>query len=181
MEVVFRKFVSRTPTENMFFEVNPWSIDRSVFEVPRENRHQEWTRKIIQEAFAKFDNHPEKYASQFYTLVPKKIPLEAANILRYTSELNVYAIKLGGVMADWVEQALEWAQRISNGESWQDVCNTADTAKWLRVIRWKDNVYRVVGGSSCGGVHFPASAVDLDGDLTVFSVYCTVPLVVFKI
>ena len=34
-------------------------------------------------------------------------------------------------MADWVEQAFEWAQRISNGESWKTICNDADTAKLI--------------------------------------------------
>ena len=135
--------VAQTPIEGKLFEVNPLGIDRSNFETPMSDRQQEWTRQIIQEAFAKVDKHPEKYASPFYTLIPEK----KWNGYKTVTELEVYANSFRGLMADWVEQALEWAQRICNGESWKAVCNNADTANWYRLVVWKNGYHRLVGGS----------------------------------
>ena len=168
--------LAQTPSEGKLFEVNPLGIDRSKFEKPMSNRKQEWTRQIIQEAFAEVDKHPEKYASAFYTLMPEK----KWNGLKTVAELNAYANDLDGQMADWVEQALEWAQRLFNGESWETICNNADTANWYRVILWKNGCYRLVGGSRNYNVLNPASDV-FDYDYGPFNcIYDTVPLVVLK-
>ena len=168
--------LAQTPSEGKLFEVNPLEIDRSKFEKPMSNRKQEWTRQIIQEAFAEVDKHPEKYASAFYTLMPEK----KWNGLKTVAELNAYANDLDGQMADWVEQALEWAQRLFNGESWETICNNADTAYWYRVILWKNGCYRLVGGSRNYNVLNPASDV-FDYDYGSFNcIYDTVPLVVLK-
>ena len=168
--------VAQTPSEGKLFEVNPLEIDRSKFEKPMSNLQQEWTRKKIQEAFAEVDKHPEKYASEFYTLMPKK----KWNGHKTIAWIEAYANDLNGQMADWVEQALEWAQRLFNGESWETVCNYADTANWYRVIRWKNGYYRLVGGSRnyCDGI--PASGVDGSGHDSSCAVSCAVPLVVIK-
>ena len=168
--------VAQTPTEGKLFEVNPLKIDRSMFENHMSNQHKECTRQIIQEAFAEVDKHPEKYASVFYTLIPEK----KWNGGKTVAELKMYANSLDGWMADWVEQSLEWAQRISNGESWEAICNKADTAKWYRLISWKKGYYRLVGGSRNNYDIYPASYV---GDYDYFSnfrVNYTVPLVVLK-
>lgn len=168
--------VEQAPAEGMLFEVNPLGIDRSKFEKPMSNRRQEWTRQIIQEAFAEVDKHPEKYASEFYTLIPEK----KWNGYKTVAELKAYANDLGGQMADWVEQALEWAQRIFNGESWETICNNVDTANWYRVILWKNGYYRLFGGSRGSSNSSTASDVsnyDFDSDDRF---YYTVPLVVLK-
>lgn len=168
--------VEKSPTEGKFFEVNPLGIDRSKFEKPMRNKRQEWTRQIIQEAFAEVDKHPEKYASAFYTLIPEK----KWDGYKTVAELKAYANDLGGLMADWVEQALEWAQRIFNGESWEAICNNADTAKWYRMIVWKNGCARLVGGSRDDDYDILASFV-LDHDYNSCSrIYSTVPLVVLK-
>ena len=168
--------LAQIPSEGKLFEVNPLGIDRSKFEKPMSNRKQEWTRQIIQKAFAEVDKHPEKYASAFYTLMPEK----KWNGLKTVAELNAYANDLDGQMADWVEQALEWAQRLFNGESWETICNNADTANWYRVILWKNGCYRLVGGSRNYNVLNPASDV-FDYDYGSFNcIYDTVPLVVLK-
>ena len=168
--------LAQTPSEGKLFEVNPLGIDRSKFEKPMSNRQQEWTRQIIQEAFAEVDKHPEKYASAFYTLMPEK----KWNDYKTVAELKAYANDLDGQMADWVEQALEWAQRLFNGESWETICNNADTANWYRVILWKNGCYRLVGGSRYNFDYCPASDVDYYDYFSFGSIYCTVPVVVLK-
>lgn len=168
--------VAHTPTEGKLFEVNPLGIDRSKFEMSMSNWRQERTRQIIQEAFAEVDNDPEKYASAFYTLIPEK----KWNDFKTIVELKMYANDLGGLMADWVEQALEWAQRICNGEAWEDICNNADTANWYRMILWKNGHYRLVGGSRCSSYGYPASGVRSGGFYSYSRIYYTVPLVVLK-
>ena len=163
-EECYSSVVTQTPTEGQFFKVNPLGIDRRKFEKPISNRQKERTRQIIQEAFAEVDKNPEKYACEFYTLIPKK----EWHGYRKVVELNAYASNLGGMMADWVEQALEWAQRICNGESWDTICINADMAKWCRVIRWKNGSYRLVGGSRLYGncieasyiLHYNYSSID---------------------
>ena len=97
------------------------------------------------------------------------------------AELKEYAKELSGQTADWVEQALEWAQRISNGESWEAICNKADTAKWYRLISWKKGYYRLVGGSRASSSYgYPASDVfGYDYD-SCSSIDDTVPLVVLR-
>lgn len=168
--------VAQIPTEGKLFEVNPLGIDRSKFEKPMSDKMQEWTRQIIQEAFTEFDKHPEKYASEFYTLIPEK----KWQGYKTVAELKEYAKDLGGQTADWVEQALEWAQRIFNGESWEAICNNADTAKWYRLIRWKNVYYRLVGGSRNYGDVYPASYVFDCGYSSKNRILRTVPLVVLK-
>ena len=162
--------------EGQLLEVNPLEIDRSKFEKPMSNKRQEWTREIIQEAFAEVDKHPEKYASAFYTLIPEK----KWRGWKTVAELKAYANDLGGQVADWVEQALEWAQRLFNGEGWEAICNNEDTAKWYRMVIWKNGYARLVGGSDDGFISNPASYV-LNYDYpSNRSFYYTVPLVVLK-
>ena len=168
--------VAQTPTEGKLFEVNPLEIYQSKFEKPMSNRQQEWTWYIIQEAFAEVDKHPEKYASAFYTLIPEK----KWNGCKTVAELKAYANDLGGQMADWVEQALEWAQRLFNGESWEAICNDADTANWYRMIVWKNGYAKRVGGSRRNSNGNPASDVSSYGYYSRNRACSTVPLVVFK-
>ena len=106
------------------------------------------------------------------------MPEKKWNDYKTVAELNAYANDLDGQMADWVEQALEWAQRLFNGESWETICNNADTANWYRVILWKNGCYRFVGGSRNDYYCHPASDVSFGGCNSVDRVSCTVPLVV---
>lgn len=69
------------------------------------------------------------------------------------------ASKLGNHNASWVEQALDWAQLIANGESWENICNAEDTANCYRLIVWKNGYACVVGGSVYNNNYLPASYV----------------------
>ena len=161
------------PTEDKWFEVNPQAIDQSLFQMKREDVKQESTRQIIWEAFVEVINNPGKYGQKFKTLIPKKMWHS-----KTVEELKQVAQKLGDHNADWVEQALEWAQRISNGESWEAVCNNADTAKWYRSVVWKNDYVRIVGGSRLNHDNIPASYVSSYNLISMGSVGSTVPLVV---
>ena len=68
--------------------------------------------------------------------------------------------ELGDHMANWVEQGLEWAQRVANGESWETICNKPDTANWYRAVVWKKNYIKLVGGAIAIGAYLNASDVD---------------------
>jgi hypothetical protein len=165
--------VAQKPTENKWFEVKPQTIDQRLFEKKRKDNRQERTRQLILEAFAEMKEYPEEYGKNFKTMMPKKTWdwITAA-------QLKEMASKLGDHNADWVEQALEWAQRISNGESWKAICNDRDTANWYRLIVWKKGYNRLVGG----GINYsnlpPASCVSNDNFNNNVVLKFTVPLVV---
>ena len=167
--------VAQTPTQGKLFKVNPLGIDRSLFKEWRNDVQEENARTIIQKAFEEVNQQYEKYGKPFYTLIPK------VNWAGSRSGENIYydAIRKGGKMADWVEQALEWAQRICNGESWQTVCCNPDTARWHRLILGVGLEVRRVGGSTENYVNSPATRV-FPG-YSIKDVFCyTVPLITFR-
>lgn len=170
-------FSQTQPTEpkvkGKYFNVIPNSIDRSLFQEKRANAQQEWTRQIIEEAFDEVDKYPEKYAKAFKVMIPEKMWS-----FKTVRELKKLAKNLGNHIANWVEQALVWAQRISNGETWEAICNDPDTEKWYRLVEWKNGYYRLVGGSVNGLVVHPASYVRLDACNGCDSIIDAVPAVV---
>ena len=93
------------PTEGIPFPVNPLGIDRKLFQEERKDPRQEETRQLILQAFTKVDEYPEKYGKPFNTLMPKK-----TWDWKTVNELGKLATELGNHEADWVEQAIEWAQ-----------------------------------------------------------------------
>lgn len=134
----------RTPTEGRWFRVQPLAIDQTLFQKEREDEKQEEARQLILEAFEELKNDPEKYGRNFKTMIPKhnyrsifKTGEEQKEMARYDFD---------GHMANWVEQALEWAQRITNGESWEVICNKKDDIFCCRRIVWKDGTTMFVGG-----------------------------------
>lgn len=134
--------VTRTPMQGKCFEVDPASIDRALFETKRANQRQEIIRRAILKAISEVRAKPERYARPFKTFIPEKTwKTKRVKALIKFAKVN------GDHIADWVEQTLEWAQRISNGESWEKLCNAPDTQKYFRLIRCNDNSIRMVGGS----------------------------------
>lgn len=163
------------PIKCKMLKVIPSEINRSIFEKKRISQREEENRRLIQKAFDMLDNNPEKYTSPFYTMVPEN-RWESCYVT--PKDLKSYANELGGYMADWVEQALEWAQRISDGESWDIIWKLADNLECCRMIVGKHGFYRIVGGSYNGfkyamsyvrGFYFPNSKIQN-----------VVPLVVIK-
>ncbi len=165
--------VAKVPTEDQWFKVNPLGIDQKLFKKQRTDKSQEMTRQLILEAFAKVKSNPKKYGRKFKTMMPKK-----TWNYKKVSELKDLARKLGDHMANWVEQALEWAQRIANGESWEAICNRDDTANWYRLVAWKNGHTRLVGGSVDDLNTNPASYVGSNYCCVYDGLGYAVPLVV---
>lgn len=136
------------------FEVNPRNIDQTVFKQSREDPKQEETRKLILEAFEELNANTLSYGKKFYMMLPDKewdgkTPKELIELAWQKGDHNAY----------WVEQALEWAQRIASGETWEAICNEKDTADYFRLVIWKDGEPRLVGGSREAINEFPAADV----------------------
>ena len=130
------------PIEGVHFDINPLAIERSLFEKAREDPEQEETRKSILNALKMVDERPDKYGKPFKTL-----RIKALGTWGNFESLRKMAIKKGHHMADGVETALELAQRIANGESWECICNEPDDASWFRAIMWKNGQIALAGGS----------------------------------
>lgn len=142
------------PTEGEWFEVNPLTIDPKLFQEEREDESQERTRQIILKAFVILKRSPTVYGRRFYTMIPKK-----ESEYETVADLKTDAKKMGSQMANWVHQALEWAQRIQNGNTWEEICNNADKSNWYRAVMWTDYFVRLVGGSSKTNKNYSASNV----------------------
>lgn len=167
-------FSVKTPIENKWFIVDPKTIKEEIFQQKREDKNQEETRQLILEAFENVRSNPEKYGRIFESLMPDK---------NWIGEKTVNSIKsmakhLGDHNADWVELALQWAQRICNGETWEKVCNNNDTAKYFRMVIWKNGCARLVGGSAINGFDFPATYIFYNDYYLGDCVYNTVPMVI---
>lgn len=136
--------------------VVPNSINQEVFRKQRKDERQERTRQIILSAFMAMQKNPDKYTKSFEILIPKKE--KSSQTVKKMIEMSG---KIGDHIADWVEQALEWAQRISNGEAWEDICNNPDKQDWFRLIIWKNGKARIVGNSNRSNVnlYIPYSSV----------------------
>lgn len=155
-ELVSSLRIAATPKEGELFIVSPSKIDKALFLKERENVRQETVRKIILKAIGEMEKNP-KYQAQFATLVPVK-NWNTVNMSQFSVVANCY----GGTVSNWCEQALEWAQRISNGESWEKICNQQDTLNRCRLVLWRDNRYRIIGGaqeSSADNNNSPATII----------------------
>ena len=137
--------IASIPTEGKYFEVNFFSINQNKFKRKRKNPVQEQLRQQILKAFVEVANNPERYALPFKTVIPKR-PHGLAP--RQVEEVKKMAEYVGDHNADWVEQTLEWAQRISNGEKWRTLCNKNDTAKWHRLVEGANGEFLCVGGAT---------------------------------
>lgn len=117
-----RERKAQPPREDEWFEVNSQTIDRSLFESERSDEDEEEVRGWIQWAFEQVEKEPEKYAEPFETIISKNA------CMQYLSCTTMEHLTYKFDRTDIVEQLLEWAQRISNGETWEAVCNDKETA-----------------------------------------------------
>ena len=124
-----------------WFEVKPQHINQDIFKHERVDKTQERTRKHILEALEEMNKHPEQYGKNFKIMIPRKF-WESKTV----KELKEIANALGERTADFTEQCLEWAQRLSNGEPWEVLCNKPDTIKWFRMVEDR-SVFKMMGGA----------------------------------
>lgn len=147
--------VVKRPTEGEWFYVDPAGINWELFEDEREDLHQEATRQIILKARSEVERNPKKYGKPFETKIIKK------NWIGYIcpSIVEEVASHFGNHIVDWAEKALQWAQRLTNGETWKELCNDKDTTEWYQLVKGEDGKIVIVGSSSKD--HNDGSATDV--------------------
>ena len=161
------------PKEGIPFVVNVDEIksSRHLFTTERGNIREENLRKLILQALDWVEANPKMYKDSFRTLMPEKTWTSKS-----MEDLSTLAKSLGGHVANWVDWALQLAQRLVNGESWEVLCTNPDTAQWFIAIIWQDGSTRCVGGALKDNNHLPAAAIN-EYDVA-FLIDFTVPLVV---
>ena len=147
------------PKEGEPFKVEPSKIDWTEFEVTRDCRPEELVRQKIWSARERIRANPE-YERDFYTLIPVKTwNSMTISELETLAEEKIRNFRYEAVICDDVREYLEWAYRITVTENWQLVCMTYDQSKHFRMVKFGDNVYRFVGGSTRSGYCFPATHI----------------------
>ena len=174
VSILKEHFKMAGPREGIWFYIDPLSIDQNLFQKKRRDKSQEATRLLILEAFENLKKYPDTYAKPFRTLMPQKTWVE-----KDENQLIEVAQALGKCIADWIYQALEWAQRIHNGETWKKVCNEKDTANWYRLIRWKDGSKKIIGGARKNQFcSYSATQICSYDGFDMYDSYETIPLIV---
>lgn len=126
-----------------WFSVDYKTIDTKLFEEERE--YGEFARRLILEAFEEVRKNPEKYAKVFLAKIPKEIEYAEKSY----EEISTLLAEKNQHIADWVELALIWAQRITDGEKWEVLyMDCYNVSPYERFVIWKDGRIAIVGGSS---------------------------------
>ena len=141
----------KNPTEGEWFMVNPKTINRELFNEPRKNSKQEWTRQMIIMVL----NDPKYCEKTFRTMFPEKVWEKG----RTVKQMQEIAETWGGRIAFFAEQVLEWAQRISNGETWEKICNEKDNSKWYRLVLGERNNAILVGACHLFGINVSSTDI----------------------
>ena len=176
---------AKEPTDGKCFKVELKTINIYLFLEERKDEPQELIRKIILKAIIKAWKKPKKY-DVFYLLIPKKKWVYRGKKYITVGKAMDFAEKVGGYTETWIEEALGWAQRITNGggseESWDSVCNKPDTIKWYRLFIWKDSKIHIVGGAAANAEHniFPSADISEDCYNSDEKFFDVVPGVVIK-
>lgn len=171
---------AKTPKNKNRYIVDLQTINRDLFVEERTDPTEESLRCNIQKAFVSADANPSKYGKRFETLIPNS----KEHCYTAKEELYVLAYDLGDHIADWVEQCLEWAQRISDGEQWGNICDKPDTHKYQRLIissNKPNKNFKIVGSyhdNNSPHPEFYLSDFSSDSEFAESEVYHTVPLVI---
>ncbi len=156
--------------------------NESLFTEKRQDLSQESTRLIILEAIEETRKHPEIWNKDFYTYIPivsdsfmpKGLPVflpfyssvsdRLFSSIFFTPKLNrcsYYGPKEVRRLifnqpyhpANWIEQSLEWGQRIVNGEEWETLCNKEDMVNYYRrIVVGKDEDFICIGDGYCNNL-----------------------------
>ena len=177
--------IPASPIEGKWFMVNPMCIDRKLFEEKREDRIQECLRKLILQTFKAVDEKPKIYRYPFSTLIPKKEELPSvmwADTEKRTIHEFEHLLKNYNSSYSWaniMEQSLEWAQCIQNGETWEDLCNNPDTVTRHRLVidRNEERIYTIGGSCSGSKINSPFTIVK-SACIPGFEISGAVPMIV---
>lgn len=161
------------PLEGYWYPVKPFEINKALFQNPRKDLKQEDTRRRIIQAFKKIEKEPSKYERGFETM----IPIKRWDMLDMKS-LKRNAVLLGDRMTNLIEQYLEWAQRISNGEEWETLCNVRDTTKHYRIVVGETGETYIIGGSLVDEVERTATNIQNCAGCNLYILEYAVPSVV---
>lgn len=164
------------PEVERSYLVDPKSINRKLFSKELSDSKQEEVRQLILEAFSMTRKEPERYNKAFKNVVPEKNWIGSKDV----QDLINVAYGMNGCLATWVELALEWAQRISNGESWESICNISDENPYYRLVEWKDKTIRSIGGSHNTFDMSPTAKIGEEQHSVEEHVLFAVPLVSIK-
>lgn len=162
------------PIEGKWFHVNPLELDFDFLKYPRKNIRQEEIRLLINEAVNELSKNPERYNRPFETLIPQYNVCGGKTIM----ELKIFSQSIGDSIANWVEQSLEWLQRINNGETWEDICFKSDQMKNYRLIEWKNGTIHFVGGALTSRFRSPATNIGTTDWHLKDKVFHAVPLII---
>lgn len=160
------------PAEGIWYQINPRAINRGIFENKRIDENQERVRRLILEAFAEVDKN-SKYSEPFEIMIPIR-----TKDFHFEQEIKNFANQIGDSQTNWIEQALEWAQRISNGETWESLCNKPDYNKWFRLIIGKNDQSWLIGGCCEYQVSRPTTYISGSANYFESRLWTTVPSVV---
>lgn len=128
------------------YKVIPRDIDRTLFEEKRKNKVEEEARKIILDAIYNYlDTYPEKYAKPFETIVFMG-KFEEITLI----DVEKFAKEHGDCLATMVDLALEWAYRITMGESWESVCNDIERG-FYKLVQYEFRYFFLFKGSEKKG------------------------------
>lgn len=143
-------YLCTTPEPDKWFRVDIRTIDSVLFEEKRSDRQQEIVRKMIRLSLDEA-KHGFCYPV-FYTTFPTK----NWNKLSINRIVMMSEDKIGDGIATIIMQGLEWAQRISNNESWEQLCNRPDQNQFYRMVKWYiPESFKKIGGSRAIGDRNP--------------------------
>lgn len=176
--------IPASPIEGKWFRVNPMCIDRKLFAEKRQDSSQETVRRAILTAFDEVDKN-RYYSKPFETLIPLRSQLQSIfwaeaekTTIRYFEGL-IKTYNSSYAWANRIEQYLEWAQRIQNGDTWEALCNEEDhiTRHRLVVGTDKNSIY-TVGGSYMGDKSNVPTYITKSLCIPGFEICGAVPLIV---
>ncbi len=145
------------PVEGEWFDVEPYRINRKLFEDDRQDKEQQFTLGNIRKAFQWLDSSPYENGRPFKILIPKKTwgTITIREMLDITKTF-------GGNMSTGFETDFLWAQIINNGETWENLCNKPDTLNYYRLVNWgkENSVIFLTGGALKGSINYSATHVE---------------------
>ena len=156
------------PKSGQWFLVDIDTFKMSLFIEERQDKDQEVTRRRILQAIREVEsnNFPRKFQT--------KVPIKKWKGVLSKAQLNTMLDKSNVLLASETAQFLEWGQRLSNGETWEELCNIPDNNNYLRLVYLEGaKSYTIIGGTKKH--HYPKEDVfyfNFGYKMPLSTVYC---------